>query len=89
MSVILSARAVWAIAKDAEVTEKAGTASMMARKSRVEMVICCGGHAEVLDPATSVRAVVLGVGGSGGAEEAGAMGNEGVVAGARTEEAKT
>ena len=31
--VILSARAIWAAAKDAEVTEKAHTASMMARKS--------------------------------------------------------
>ena len=38
------------------------TTSMMVRKSRVEIVICCGGGAEVLDVATSVRAV-LGVGG--------------------------
>ena len=56
--VILSTRAVWAAAKDAEVTEKAWTASMMAKKSRVEMVICCGGDAEVLGPTTSARAVV-------------------------------
>ena len=76
MSVILSARAVWAAAKDAEVIEKACTASMMARKSRVEMVICCGGDAKVLGPATSVGAVVLGVGGFGGGEEAGAVGME-------------
>ena len=71
MSFILSAMAVWAAAKDAEVTEKVKTTSMMARKSRVEMVICCRGDAEVLGPATSVGAVVLGAEGSGGAEEAG------------------
>ena len=34
-AVILSARAVWAAVKDAEVTEKARTLSMMAGKSRV------------------------------------------------------
>ena len=87
MRVILSARAVWAAAKDAEVTEKARTTSMMAKKSRVEMVICCGGDAEVLGPATSAGDVVLGAGGSGGGEEAGAMGNGVVVAGAGTEDA--
>ena len=59
MLVILSARAVSAAAKDAEVTEKARTASMMAKKSRVEMVICYGGDAEMLTPVTSVGAVVL------------------------------
>ena len=37
-------------------------ASMMVRKSRVEIVICCGGGAEVLDTTTSVGEV-LGVGG--------------------------
>ena len=36
------------------------TASMMVRKSWVEIVICCGGGVEVLDSATSVG-VVLGV----------------------------
>ena len=50
--IILSARAVWASVKYAEVTEKAQTTSMMARKSRVEMVICYRGDAEVLNPAT-------------------------------------
>ena len=60
MLVILSARAVWVAAKDAEVTEKARTTSMMARKSQVEMVICCGGDAEVIGPETSVGVVVLG-----------------------------
>ena len=68
MRVILSARVVWAAANNVKVTEKARTASMMARKSRVEMVICCGGNAEVLGPATSAGAVVLGVEGSGGCD---------------------
>ena len=48
---------------------------MMARKSRVEMVICCGGNAEVLSSTTFAGAVVLGAGGSRGAKEAGAVGN--------------
>ena len=89
MRFILSARAIWATTKDDEVTEKARTASMRTRKSRVEMVIYCGGDAEVLSPATSAGAVVLGAGGSGGAEEAGAVGNGVVVAGAGTEDAGT
>ena len=54
MHVILSARAAWAAAKDAEVTEKVQTASIMARKSRVEMVICCGGGTNELGPAKSI-----------------------------------
>ena len=87
LRVILSAKAVWAAAKDAEVIEKVWTASMMARKSRVEMVICCGGDAEVLSLTTSAGAMVLGAGGSGGGEEAGAMGNGVVVDGAGTEDA--
>ena len=70
-------------------TEKAQTASMMARKSRVEMVICCGGDVEVLGPTTFAGAVVLGAEGFGGAEDAGAMGNGVVVAGAETEDAGT
>ena len=89
MRVILSARAVWVAAKDAEVIEKARTASMMTRKSRVEMVICCGGDTEVLGRATSAGAVVLGAEGSRGAEDAGAVGNGVVVAGAGTDDAGT
>ena len=84
MFVILSASVVWAAAKDAEMTEKAQTASMMARKSRVDIVICCGGGVEVLGPATSIGAVVLGVEGSGGAEDIGVVGN-----GVGTEDAGT
>ena len=53
------------------------------------MVICCGGDAEVLGPATSSGAVVLGAEGSEGAEDAGDIGNGVVVAGAGTEDAGT
>ena len=59
--VILSTRATWATARDAEVTEKVRTASMMARKSRVNIEYCCGGGVVVLGPTTSVEVVVLGV----------------------------
>ena len=69
--------------------EKARTASMMARKSRVEMVICCGSDAEVLTSATSAGAVVLGAEGSGCAEEARAVDNGVVVARDETEDAGT
>ena len=50
MLVILSAKAVWAVAKDADVDEKVWTASIIARKSRVDIEICCGGGADVLCP---------------------------------------
>ena len=62
LRVILSERAAWAVANDADVEENVQTASMMVRKSRVEMVIFCGGGAEVLVAAPSVG-VVLGAGG--------------------------
>ena len=54
MRVILSVKAAWATVKDVEVTEKVRTASIMARKSRVEMVICYGGGSDELGPAKSV-----------------------------------
>ena len=75
MRVILLASAVWAATKDAEVTEKVRTASMMARKSRVYIVICYGGGVEVLRQGTFAGAVVLGAEGFGGAEDVEAMGN--------------
>ena len=84
MHVILSASAVWVATKDVEVTEKTRTASMMAKNSRVDIVICCGGGAEVLGPATSIRIVVLGAKCSGGAKDVGAMSN-----GVGTEDART
>ena len=53
MRVILLARAAWVAAKNAIVTENVRTASIMARKSRVEMVICYGGGADELGPVES------------------------------------
>ena len=60
MRAILSAKAVWAAVNDADVAEKERTASIMARKSRVDMEICCGGAANVLGPSD-----VVGDGGAG------------------------
>ena len=48
VQVILSARAAWAVANDAAIVENVRTASIIVRNSRVEIVICCGGGAEVL-----------------------------------------
>ena len=62
VQVILSARAAWAVANDADVEENVRTASMMVIKSRVKIVICCRGGAEVL-AATPFVGAVLGVGG--------------------------
>ena len=58
MRVILSARAAWAVAKDAALVENVRIAFIMVRKSRVEIVICCGGGAEVLAAAPFVGAVL-------------------------------
>ena len=60
MCVILFAKAVWAAVNDADVAEKERTASIMARKSRGDMKICCGGAADVLGPS-----VAVGAGGAG------------------------
>ena len=86
MRVILSARVAWVVANDVDVVENVQTTSMMARKSRVDIEICCDGGAVMHGPATSVRVVVLGAKGSGGAEDAGAVGNGAVVARAGTED---
>ena len=85
--VILSARAAWAVANDAAVVENVQTASIMVRKLWVEIVICCGGGAEVLAVAPSGGAV-LGPWGSektegSGAEGTGARGGEAGIEGAR------
>ena len=71
MRVILSTRTAWAIANDVAVVENVRTTSMMVRKSRVEMVICCGGGAVVLVAAPSVGEV-LGPRGDARTESAGA-----------------
>ena len=83
--VILSARATWAVANDVVVVENVRTASMMVRKSRVEILICCGGGVEVLAVAPFVRAALgpwgpektegRGAGGTGAGE--GEAGTEG------------
>ena len=57
--------------------EKVRTASIIARKSRGDMEICCKGGANVLGPAESE-----GAGGTRGAEDAGDVGNEAVTFGA-------
>ena len=80
MRVILSAKAAWAVTNDAVVVENERTMSMKVRKSRVEIVICCGGGAEVLAAAPSGGAV-LGPWGSekkegNGADGTGARGGE-------------
>ena len=75
MRVILSTRAAWAVVNDAAVVENVRIASMMVKKSRVEIVICCGGGTEVLVAAPS-RGVVLGLWGSKKTEGNGVDGTE-------------
>ena len=41
MQVILSARAAWVVANDADMVENVRTAPMMVKKSREEMVMDC------------------------------------------------
>ena len=53
MRVILSARVAWEAANEAVVVENVRTASMIVRKSLVEMVMYCRGGAEMLGPAMS------------------------------------
>ena len=77
MRVILSAKAVWAAAKDVDVAEKVRTASIILRKSLVDMEICCSGGINVLGPTDAVEA-----GGTGGAEDVSNVGNGVVTAGA-------
>ena len=61
----------------------------MVKKSGVKIVIYYGGGAEVLVPATFARAVVLEAGASRGTEDAEAVGNGAVVAGAGIDDAGT
>ena len=77
MRVILSAKAVWAASKDVDVVEKVRIASIIARKSRLDMEICYGGGADVLGPTDAVGAE-----GTGGAKDADDVGNGAVTAGA-------
>ena len=43
---ILSAKAVWAAGNDADMAAKEWTASIMVRKSRADIKMCCGGAAD-------------------------------------------
>ena len=86
--VILSARVAWAASKDTHVAEKLRTASIMERKSRVDNEICCSGGVVVLGPRESVGAEVRGAEGSEGTEDAGAVGNVAVIAGAGAEDTR-
>ena len=74
--VILLAKAIWAAANDVDVAEKVWTASIIERKSRVDMEIYYGGGADVLGPSDTV-----GAGGTGGARDSG-VGNGVATAGA-------
>ena len=62
MRVILLTKAVWVAEKDVNVAEKVRTASIITRKSQVDMEICCNGGADVLGLSNAV-----GAGGTGGA----------------------
>ena len=62
MRVILSAKAVWAVAKDADMAEKVRTTSIIVRKSREDMGMCYDSGTDVLGPTDAV--------GAGGAEDA-------------------
>ena len=77
MRVILSVKAVWAAAKDADVAEKVRTTSIIVRKSQVDMEICCGSGVDVLGPTDVVGARV-----PGGVEDDGDVGNGVVTVGA-------
>ena len=57
--------------------DKVRTASIIARKSRVDMEICCGGGANGLGPSDTI-----GAGGTGGAGDAGNVRNATVTVGA-------
>ena len=77
MRVILSAKAVWAATKDVDVAEKVRITSIIVRKSRVDMEICCGGGVDVLGPTDAIGAK-----GIGGAEDISDVGNGAMTAGA-------
>ena len=76
MRVILSSKAVYVAAKDADFAEKVQTASIIVRKSQVDKEICCSGGDDVLGPTDAV-----GDGGIGGAEDFVDIGNGAVIVG--------
>ena len=74
MRAILSARAAYAVVKEAEVTANERTAVIITRKPRGEIGIVSMGDAEVLGPSESARA--------GGTEEADDAGSGSMAVGA-------
>ena len=76
MLVIFSTKAVWVATNDVKVAEKVRTASIIGRKSQVDMEICYGGGADVLGPSNAVEA-----GGTVGVGDAGDVGNGAVTVG--------
>ena len=75
MRAILSAKAVWAAVKDADMAENLQTASIISRKSQGYIEICWSGSADVLGPTES-----KGARGTGGVEEASDVGSGAVTA---------
>ena len=75
MRAIRSAKDACATANEAKVAENVRTTSIMARKSRGDIVICCGGGGAVEDePAKSARDGAVEVTGAEGSDEAGSVG---------------
>ena len=71
MCAIRSAKDAWAVANEAEVAENVRIASMIARKSRGDMGICCGAVED--EPAKSTGDGALEATGAGGLDEAGSV----------------
>ena len=72
MRAIRSDKDAWAVANEAEVAENVRTASMIARKSRGDMGICCGAVKD--EPAKSIGDGALEATGVGDSDEAGSIG---------------
>ena len=88
MRAIRSAKNACAAVNKAEVVKNVQTTSMMAKKSRGDIGICCSGGGEVEDePTKSARDGAVEVTGTGGSDEAGSEGRG--VAGIRTGEGET
>ena len=88
MRAIHSAKDACVAANEEEVAKNVQTASMMARKSRGDIGICCGGGGAVEDePAKSIRDGAVEVIGARGSDEVGSVGPG--TAGIRTGEGKT
>ena len=87
---IRSAKDAYAAANEAEVAENVRTASMMARKSRGDIGICCGGGGAVEDePAKSAGDRPVEVTGTGGSDEVRSVGHGAAGIGAREGETET